>query len=79
MTRRESDWQEYKAMFLDDREQNRVNFAKITDKLDEISNSLAVLHTERKTERKIGVWAAGIILPAVVALAVTGVAHAFGW
>ena len=71
----DSNFEPYRLMFLDDREQNRENFERVFEKLDTISNQLTVM----KTERKITGWAAGILLPAVVALVATGVAHAVGW
>ena len=68
-------WVEYRKMFLDDREQNRENFDRVFMKLDKISDTLVVMGTERK----IGGWVMGIMVPAVVALLFTGVARAMGW
>ena len=67
-------WESYRRMFLDDRNQNRENFERVFEKLDGISSQLTVM----KTERKIGGWVVGIVVPAAVALATAAVARAWG-
>jgi hypothetical protein len=68
-------WNEYKLLFLAETEENRKfreetrnNFQTVNTKLTEIS-----------TERRVGKWVLGFILPAVVAALVTGVAKAMGF
>jgi hypothetical protein len=49
---------------------------------ERIDSSLLEIHktlTVMRTERKFAGWAVGVLVPAVVALFFTGVAHALGW
>jgi hypothetical protein len=68
-------WESYRKLFESDREHNNEKFDKVFSKLDTISDQLVVI----RTERKIGGWVMGVMVPAVVALVFTGVARAFGW
>ena len=73
MTENEN-WEGYRRLFLDDRNQNRENFERVFEKLDGISSQLTVM----KTERKLGGWVVGVLVPAVVAFFTAVAAKAWG-
>jgi len=75
MTDNDQSWVEYRRLVVDWHNEDKKDHERFDASLTAIHKTLI----EMKTERRFAGWAAGVLVPAIVALISVGVAHAWGW